>query len=86
MVIKYINILNHSISQYTLFNEKPKTQARRQLLPYWDLPKVKGIVDYMQAEDWSWRLPDFYNYTQTLDKGRNERLYDLIPEFEEYEK
>ena len=83
----YFNILNHpEYLNIRCLPEQLKTQAHRQLLPYYELPKVKGIIDYMLAEDWSWRLPDFYNYTRTLDKGRNENLYSIVPEFEQYEQ
>jgi len=82
----YFNILNHpEYLNIRCLPEKLKTQAHKQLLPYWDLPKVDGIVKYMLAEDWSWRLPDFYKYTHELDSTRNEDLFSIVPEFKEYE-
>jgi hypothetical protein len=55
-------------------------------LPWYHLEKTDGVVNYMMDEDWSWRLPDFYKYTHTLDKSRNENLYSIVPEFEQYDK
>lgn len=78
----YFNILNHP--EYLNIRCLPthlKVQAQEQLTPFLELPKVKGIIDYMNAEDWSDKLALFYNYTHELDKSREESLYNIIPEF-----
>jgi len=81
----HFNILNHpEYLNIRCLPEKLKQQAKRQLLPHYELKRVESVVDYMYAEDWSWRLHDFYKYTHTLDKSRNENLYSIVPEFENY--
>ena len=83
----YFNILNHpEYLNIRVLPDKLKRQANEQLLSYLDLPKVQGIIDYMWHEDWSTKLPAFYKYTHTLDKSRNENLYKIVPEFEQYGK
>ena len=83
----YFNILNHpEYLNIRVLPDKLKRQANEQLLSYLDLPKVQGIIDYMWHEDWSTKLPAFYKYTHTLDKSRNENLYKIVPEFEQYVK
>jgi len=77
----YFNILNHP--EYLNIRCLPshlKKQAEQQLIPFYDFPKVKGIINYMNAEDWSERLEQFYFYTNELDKSRDENLFDIIPE------
>ena len=77
----YFNILNHP--EYLNIRCLPshlKKQAEQQLVPFYDFPKVKGIINYMNAEDWSERLEQFYFYTNELDKSRDENLFDIIPE------
>lgn len=49
----------------------------RHLKTYEKLPKV---VDYMHKEDWSHLYPDFAKETETLDKMRNQRVEDYVPE------
>jgi molybdenum cofactor biosynthesis enzyme MoaA len=83
----YFNILNHpEYLNIRVLPNKLKQQAHEQLTPYVDLPKVQGIIDYMWHEDWSNRLSKFYKYTHTLDASRDENLYNIVPEFEHYEK
>ena len=43
---------------------------------------MQGLIDYMYAEDWSKKLPEFFKYTNTLDKSRNENLFKILPEFD----
>jgi len=83
----HFNILNHpEYLNIRCLPKELKQQAHRQLLPWYHLEKTDGVVNYMMDEDWSWRLPDFYKYTHTLDKSRNENLYSIVPEFEQYDK
>jgi hypothetical protein len=57
-----------------------KEKVKENLQPYLDLPKVKGLINYMFAEDWSDKLEDFYKYTTQLDNSRSQSLFDIIPE------
>lgn len=77
----YFNILNHpEYLNIRCLPKELKTQANIMLCRYKHLEKVQGIIDYMYAEDWSDKLPQFYEYTAQLDKSRNENLFDIIPE------
>ena len=83
----YMNILNHpDYLNIQCLPEKLKHQAEKQLQPYLDKPKVADTIKYMWAKDWTEKLPEFYKYTLTLDKSRNEDLYSIVPEFKEYEQ
>ena len=77
----YFNILNHPEElNVRVLPKYLKEQATNLLNPYLHLDKVKGIIDYMNAEDWSHLLTNFYSYTNALDKSRNQNLANLIPE------
>ena len=41
---------------------------------------MQNIIDYMWKEDWSDKLPKFYDYTQKLDESRDEQLSTVVPE------
>ena len=77
----YFNILNHP--EYLNIRCLPKDlkiNVEKNLQPYLLLPRVKGIIDYMWAEDWSDKLPQFVKYTKELDASRNESIKDVVPE------
>jgi len=77
----YFNILNHPEElNVRVLPKFLKDQATKLLDPYLHLDKVKGIIDYMNAEDWSHLLINFHSYTNALDKSRNQNLAKLIPE------
>lgn len=81
----YFNILNHPAPlNIRVLPPELKDKAYEYLMPYLEVPKVKGIIDYMYAEDWSDKMEEFLDYTFALDKSRKQSLYHLIPEFEEY--
>ena len=64
----YFNILNHP--EYLNIRCLPiqlKNLAQIRLAQYTDLPKVQSVIDYMWKEDWSDKLPKFYDYTQKLE-------------------
>ena len=77
----YFNILNHP--EYLNIRCLPKDlkiNVEKNLQPYLLLPRVKGIIDYIWAEDWSDKLPQFVKYTKELDASRNESIKDVVPE------
>ena len=77
----YFNILNHP--DYLNIRCLPvelKLKVENTLKKYYDLPRVKGIVDYMFKEDWTSKLDSFYHYTNELDVSRKQNLYDIVPE------
>jgi len=81
----YFNILNHpEYLNIRCLPEELKGLAQKKLKPYLDLPKVKGIIDYMWAEDWSRKLDAFKEYTVNLDKSRNQKLADVVPELSQW--
>lgn len=77
----YFNILNHpeELNIRVLPNHL-KNLAEEKLQKYLHLEKVKGIIDYMYAEDWSNDYYKFVEYTNILDSNRNEKLKDIVPE------
>ena len=79
----YLNILNHpDYLNVRVLPKHLKEQAENSLQAHLDVPKMQGLLDYMYAEDWSEKLPEFFKYTNTLDKSRNENLFEIIPEFD----
>ena len=81
----YFNILNHpDVLNIKVLPKELKEIAEQRLIPYLHLPKVQGIIDYMNSDDWSSKLPEFYKYTVALDKSREENLFDIVPEFTKY--
>lgn len=60
-------------------------------MPAWKSEKLKiktqeflnGYINYMNSEDLSHLIPQFWNYTSRLDKVRKERMRDVLPELYE---
>lgn len=78
----YFNILNHpNWLNIRVLPIHLKKYVEKNLQKYYDLNKVKGIVDYMNAEHWVEHLPNFYKNTDILDKSRNENLKSILKEF-----
>ena len=80
----YFNILNHP--EYLNIRCLPmqlKNLAQVRLAQYTDLPKVQSVIDYMWKEDWSDKLPQFYEYTKKLDESRGESLSTIVPELKQ---
>jgi organic radical activating enzyme len=74
----YFNILNHpeELNIRVLPKELKKIVTER-LLSYINLDKVKGIIDYMNSEDWSYNLVRFRKYTNILDESRKQNLKEI---------
>lgn len=74
----YFNILNHpeELNIRVLPKELKKIVTER-LLSYTNLDKVKGIIDYMNSEDWSYNLVRFRKYTNILDESRKQNLKEI---------
>ena len=80
----YLNILNHPEQlNIRVLPEELKDKAALYLEKNYDIVirKKDSIADYMYKEDWSHLLPKFKTYTETLDKSRDESLYNLVEEF-----
>jgi len=77
----YFNILNHpDWLNIRVLPQSLKRCVEEKLKNYYHLPKVKGIVAYMNTEDWSNLLDMFFSNTHKLDASRTESLQQLIPE------
>jgi hypothetical protein len=77
----YLNILDHpEYLNIRVMPAKLKQLAIERLQPYLHIKKVQSAIDYMMAEDWSHRWPEFIKYTATLDNSRSESITDLVPE------
>ena len=82
----YLYILNHPkcLNIKVLPNDL-KQETIKRLKPFAERSKVKQMIDYMQSENWYDSLwGDFMEYTNTLDKSRNENILEVVPEFKEY--
>ena len=77
----YLNILDHPDHlNIRVLTDEMKIRVENNLIKYYDMPKVKGVVDYMMEDDWSHLYAEFIRYTQILDESRNESLEALVPE------
>jgi molybdenum cofactor biosynthesis enzyme MoaA len=77
----YFNILNHPEElNIRVLPQNLKTRVEEILKPYLHIEKVEGIINYMNGEDWSNKLDQFFFYTEQLDQSRNEKLSEIIPE------
>ena len=60
-----------------------KQLAAKRLQPWIKHDKVEGLINYMMAEDWTKHNKKFVEYTESLDKSRNQSLIDVAPELKE---
>ena len=84
----FLNVLQHP-EQHNIRALPPrlKTIAVERIADRLDDPRllqIKGMVDYMMAEDWSHLFPKFIDETQQLDKMRGQDIGQVIPEFKPY--
>ena len=80
-IVPYLNILNHP--DYLNIRVLPKDKKKiikEQLLKYIDIPKVKGLITYID-EDWSHLYDTFLLKTEIIDRSRNQSLYELSKHF-----
>jgi len=83
----YLNILNHPRSlNIQVLPKELKELAEQRLSAHLDLPKVKEVINYMWAEDFTKYLEEFFNYNETLDNLRGQDFYSLVPEFISYKE
>ena len=77
----HLNILDHpEYLNVRVLPEKLKKLAIERLQPYLHIKRVTSMIDYMMAEDWNDKWPDFIKYTATLDASRDESISELVPE------
>tara|TARA_B100000212_G_scaffold130283_1_gene97687 strand:- start:885 stop:2036 length:1152 start_codon:yes stop_codon:yes gene_type:complete len=77
----YFNILNHpECLNVRCLPKHLKEKAEENLKPYLLLPRMQGVIDYMWAEDWSDKIPEFNQYTKRIDASRKENIRDVVPE------
>ena len=48
----------------------------------WGLPRLKGLISFMQSEDWSFRLHELREYITLMDKIRGTNFRETFPEME----
>lgn len=74
----YFNILNHPEElNIRVLPQELKKIATERLLSYTNLDKIKGVIDYMNSEDWSHKLIQFRKYTNSLDQSRKQNLKEI---------
>ena len=47
------------------------------------VPRLKGLVSFMDSEDWSVRLPEFREYIRLMDQIRGTSFVNAFPEMAE---
>ncbi len=47
------------------------------------IKRLKGMVSFMNSEDWSVRLPEFQEYIKRMDQIRGTRFEEVFPEMKE---
>jgi hypothetical protein len=78
----YFNILdNPSYLNIQILPKELKEIVKNKLLKYYDIPKVEGIVNYMNARDRSNELDIFLEKTKIIDKSRDQDFFVLQSEF-----
>lgn len=80
-IIPYLNILNHP--DYLNIRVLPKDKKniiKNQLLEYIHIPKVKGLLSYID-EDWSHLYDTFISKTSLIDKSRSQNYHELSKHF-----
>ena len=81
----YLNILDHpKYLNIRVLPKELKELAVHRLQQFLDVKKIKNVIDYMNAEDWSSSWPEFVKYTKTLDASREESITSLVPELDSH--
>ena len=44
------------------------------------IKRLRGLLDFMDKEDWSERMPELQEWIQVLDKQRSQSFVDTFPE------
>lgn len=81
----YLNILDHPayLNVRTLPRDL-KESITATLEKYMEIKKMRGVISYMNSEDWHdehWE--QFCKYTTTLDKNRNQSIFEVAPIFKD---
>ena len=81
----YFNILDYpKFLNIRVLPDKLKKKARENLLSFQKDFPIKKIIDYMEKENWTAYLGDFFRYTDFFDQSRNQNLNDVLPELSSY--
>ena len=70
----YLNILNQPDElNIRVLPRELKVQVTETLAAYTHINKVQGVIDYMNAEDWSDKIKNSFIFiTSQLDKSRKQ--------------
>ena len=81
----YFNILDSpKFLNVRVLPDKLKKKAKEELLLFQEDFSVKKVIDYMEKENWTVYLGDFFRYTDFFDKSRDQNLNDILPELSSY--
>lgn len=84
-VIVHFNILTYPPElDITTLPPELKKIAEQRLDKYHDVPGVKSVLAHLAAKDTSDLMPTFIETSLALDASRGQSLYDVIPEFKEF--
>jgi hypothetical protein len=76
--------INENWHRFTGVQEEGVTKEQFDAAPY-GIKRYKGIINFMNAEDWSVRMPEFKEYINLINKQRNiENFETLFPIFKGY--
>lgn len=84
----FLNVLHHP-KQHNIKSlpSELKNLAASRLQHRLDDPRLlqlKGVIEYMMADDWSHLFPTYIAETKQLDQMRNQNIIDVMPEFKPY--
>lgn len=81
----YFNILdNPSYLNIQILPKELKEIVTDKLSKYYHMPRIEGLVNYMNAVDKSKELELFLKNTAIIDKARGQNFLDLQPEFKKW--
>ena len=82
--LEFFPWLNDNWEKFTGVKEKGITKEQFLNAPY-GLKRYKGIVNFMNSEDWSARMPEFKEWVQLVNKQRNWKDFEKVfPIFKGY--
>jgi len=64
---------------YPVLSERMKDQPGFEASSY-GIPRLKGLVSFMESEDWSRRWPEFLEYIRIMDGVRGTSFEKTFPE------
>lgn len=78
-----INIKNKITNHYSIWSGKiDKTELNQNMKNRYK-QILNSILKYMNSEDWTDKLPEFINFTSYLDRVRNQKILEIVPDYKD---